>query len=183
MKISTDRTIISRSIASIRRRGANLDKDIWTCAVSCVAHAQEHGDLSLFADLCSAMPKGSRVATLKAWAATFAPIAFAGEKAKIDKTRVRDGEFQSDRSDWDIDGMMGSPWYEYKKGTEMSEFGLDQLRTYLEKVAEGKETKTRTYSDSASGAASLMLQLLDKLSEPAIATQISEEEEETRKAA
>lgn len=164
MKLTTDKAIISAQIKSICNRGASLDLSIWETACNCVAHAQEHGDVTLFGNLVMAMPKGSRVKTLIDWVQTSAPITVELKtgKAGIDKARVKAGEFESDRSDWGMDFLTSSPWYDYKKSPDQVEFDLKALRAYLTKLAEGKR---KNATEGAMDAATACLHALEELTE------------------
>jgi hypothetical protein len=139
---TTDKTRLSAAIASIKRRGNNLDRDIWAAAVGSIGHAQEHGDLSLFSSLLSAMPKGSRVQTLIQWAQHGAPLNVAFNKDKnaykVSVDRKSESFTESDRSDWDLGSLAETPWYEYKKSPEEKIFDLVDLIAMIEKIAEGK---------------------------------------------
>jgi hypothetical protein len=160
---TTDRKRLEANIKSIGRRGANLDRDIWASAVGSIAHAQEHGDLSLFAMLLSAMPKGSRVQTLIAWAQQGAPLTVAYSKDKgtykvsIDKKSDR---FESDRSDWDIAFLSDVEWYAFKKEAEQKVFDLADLIAMVERIAEGKRpNSTEAAMDAATHAYNLLVEL------------------------
>jgi hypothetical protein len=154
---STDRSSIVKGIASVRARGANLDRDIGLVAASAIAHGQIHGDVTLFGDLCAAMPRGSRVKTLIEFVQTCAPIAVKvsdkGFQVSIDKARVKAGEFESDRSDWDIETLKVESWTEFKKGKVESEYTLDHLLAMLDKLATGKKKgATEAAMDAAAEA-------------------------------
>ena len=157
----TDLKKINSKIGSIQKRGRNLDRDIGHCAVDCIAHAQATGDISAFGRLCSAMPNGSRVERLIGWAQQYAPVACAKPdyKASIDKARVREGEFQPDRSDWQIEAMADSDWTEYKPAQKEQEFGLEQLKKLLKTVADGKRKGS---TPEAETAASLLAEFLER---------------------
>lgn len=145
-------------IGSISRRGARLDNDIWQCAYSSLAHAREFSNFSLFQQLLNAMPQGSRVATLISWAKNFSP-------ASVNKTpqgtwKVT-GSKQSDRTEWDLEGMVETPWWSFKPPTEQAVFGLEALSKMLAKVAEGKDTPSRAYRPEAMAIAAQLVTLVE----------------------
>ncbi len=89
MKLITDVKAIDLAIKSIQSRGSKLAKDIHITAVSCLAHIEKHGDITLLNRLMSALPAGWRSNALKAWAEEFGKVnydntqkAFTYDKAK-----------------------------------------------------------------------------------------------------
>ena len=58
---------IKTMIASISKRGNQLDSDIQRTAVSIVEHVNQYHEVSLANNLIGAMPKGSRVNALREW--------------------------------------------------------------------------------------------------------------------
>jgi hypothetical protein len=159
VKFTTVESDLSKSIASIARRGKALDNDIWAAAVGTLALAQKGGNLTLFGDLVNAMPRGSRAQTLIAWAQSCVPVVLVNGKPKIDQIRVKDGEFERDRSDWKIQDLANSPWFEYDKNKtdEKPEYSLDQLVAMLEKLAKGKRPNS---SEAAMDGASVALKAI-----------------------
>ena len=71
---------ITRKITSIRTRGRKLDADIHTTALSCVYHAEQHGDVTLAERLMDSMPNGSRVKSLAVWLEDFFPMSVKKDK-------------------------------------------------------------------------------------------------------
>ena len=156
MEFTTEKDRLVKAINSIRRRGAYLDQAIWSTAVGCVAHAQEHGDVTLFGDLVSAMPNGSRVERLIQWVQYAAPIMLVdGKGAKVDKSRVKSGEFYADRSNWNISFLEENNWVEFKRASQASEFDLVALERQLNNIA--KEKGKREYTAEAVAAAEALL--------------------------
>lgn len=143
IQFSIDKTAIIKGIASISKRGATLDRDIGTLAASAVAHAAIHGDVTLFASLLNAMPKGSRSATLLAWVQSCAPISASYNTAKglwsasIDKKREKQ-EFLGDRANWAVGTLKETHWVSFKKDSGTTEFTEAKLLKMLEQVAKGK---------------------------------------------
>ena len=150
----TDLKLINKKIGSIQKRGQNLDRAIGECAIDAIAHGIEHGDVSAFGRLCSAMPKGSRVERLIGWAMQFAPITCSTPdfKSGIDKARVKGGEFLPDRSDWNLADMIQSDWTDYKPATKEQEFGIEQLKKLLKTVSEGKRKGSTDEVELLAGA-------------------------------
>lgn len=98
-------------IASVKRRGKSLDKDIHITALSLAYHVSQHGDASKLADLCNAMPKGSRVKGLVAWISAHFPaikVSFNKEAGAYKATAKgwKDAEYLLDAAEacpfWDF---------------------------------------------------------------------------------
>ena len=164
---TTDKARLSAAIASISHRGASLDNDIWSAAVGTLAHAQEHGDFSLFSALLSAMPKGARVSALTQWAASEVPVTCAynpQKKAwKVSLNKKSDLYTPGDNTTWGIDVLAETPWYEFKKVPEEKIFDLSDLLAMVEKIAEGKKKGSTEWAmDGAAAAHALLSDLLSE---------------------
>lgn len=159
VKFTVVESDLSKAISSIARRGKALDNDIWAAAVGTLALAQKGGNLTLFGELVNAMPKGSRVQTLIMWAQTAVPVVLVNGTPKVDQVRVKSGEFEKDRSDWRIQDLADSPWFEFEKGKndEKPEYSLDQLVAMLEKLAKGKRPNS---SEAAMDGATVALKAI-----------------------
>jgi hypothetical protein len=94
MKIITEVKAIEASIKSIQTRGKSLAKDIHLVAVSCLAHIEKHGDITLLNRLVTALPSGWRSNAVKAWGEAFGKVNW-DNKAKAfvyDKNKKTDLE-------------------------------------------------------------------------------------------
>lgn len=58
---------IAKRITRIKSVGARLQNEVHVVAVSCLAHARDHGDITLSVRLLDAMPNGQRVKALAYW--------------------------------------------------------------------------------------------------------------------
>lgn len=67
---------------SIKARGAALDVDMHSAAVAALTLSVDHRDANAMKLLLNAMPKGSRRATLAAWAAAFGNLLVSLDKDK-----------------------------------------------------------------------------------------------------
>ena len=107
---------IDKAITSIKTRGANLDKSIWECGVSCLAHASEHGDTTLLDKLLNALPKGSRKVAFVEWVLAHGQVRLLSNKVKAEKVRIKNGAtFILDRErTLDLEGAMQKSWVEFK---------------------------------------------------------------------
>lgn len=89
MKLYTEAKQIELAIKSIQSRGSKLAKDIHVTAVSCLAHIEKHGDITLLNRLIMALPSGWRSNAVKAWSEEFGKVnydnkskAFVYDKSK-----------------------------------------------------------------------------------------------------
>ena len=73
---------IEKLLASIKTRGATLQKDIHIAACSVLAHVGKHGDVRLVSRLLESCPDMTRKNAIKAWFEAFGPVAF-GEKGEV----------------------------------------------------------------------------------------------------
>jgi len=136
----TDETKIRAHIRMVQQKGKGLDALIQVTALNSLAHGQIHGDFSLFGALLKAMPKGSRVASLKDWVLTTFPLIFSKEgKVSIDHGKTRKGEFPVDRAAWDLDALAATNWFDHESDKKELTFTAEQLIAYLAKLAEGKK--------------------------------------------
>lgn len=116
---------ITKAIEGIQRRGRKLDTDIQQAALSCIAHAGQHGDITLCNRLLEALPKGARQRALIEWFLAFGNVAKNDAKGKdqpafvYDKTRTVD-----------VDAGRETPWYEMGKQGDTLEAAFD-LRARL----------------------------------------------------
>ena len=107
---------IDKAITSIKTRGANLDKSIWECGVSCLNHATEHGDTTLLDKLLNALPKGARKVAFTEWVLAHGQVRLLDGKVKAEKVRIKNGgTFILDRERvLDLQGAMSKSWVEFK---------------------------------------------------------------------
>lgn len=65
--VITDTTKLADAIDSVATKGKTLDNLIHRAGVSCMYHAQQHGDVTLAEKLIEAMPRSSRRKGLVVW--------------------------------------------------------------------------------------------------------------------
>jgi len=114
MKIGKTTVIVETAkvkeiIVSIAGRGKRLDADIHKAGVSCMYHAQQHGDVTLMQNLIMALPKSARRKGFCAWVDAHMPVA--------EPTDVKEGTvvLKKDRVDADfaITGAETSPFWAF----------------------------------------------------------------------
>lgn len=127
-----EKAAIEKSIASIGRRGALLDKEIQTTGLAVLAHIEDHREVSLFKKLFDAMPKGSRRNALVAWAIGYGQVAVNMDKA----TKVAQPFLFVKDKTADLKGASEKAWFDFKKEKEPAEafnFGTE-LEAFQKKV-------------------------------------------------
>jgi len=144
IKLITGKDNIIKAIASITKRGAGLDKDIWIAAVSAMAHHNEHGDVTIINGLVSAMPKGSRVNAIRDYILAHGKVSFDSD-TKLFK-HDKDGFF-------DLEGALAVSWVEFKPEPEYKPFDALKLVTALAKrIAAADSDKGDVCSDEQAAA-------------------------------
>lgn len=127
MKIIDKAAEVTKLIESIEGRGKKLDADIHRCAVSCLHHADKHGDVTLMQKLIEAMPKSSRRNAVIAWAIEYGRFA-SDEKGK--------NVVYSKEATTDIEQAIAvTPW-DFKPEPAFKPFDLDKELDRLFKRAE-----------------------------------------------
>lgn len=128
---------IGKAIAGITKRGAKLDADIQHCALSILAHVDQHGNITLVNQLYLGMPKGSRKAALTEWLLKFGKVqANTGDDKKtvpflFDKTRTTN-----------LDGAIESPWYDFKPDP-VPDVSFDYYAMLMAVMAKGEKAASK----------------------------------------
>jgi hypothetical protein len=78
-KLLTGSEAINAAINSIANRGKKLRADIHKAAVSCLAHIEAHGDVTVLSKLDAALPQGANVKRMRAWAEAHGKVVFDDE--------------------------------------------------------------------------------------------------------
>lgn len=97
---------VSKSIASIAKRSKQLTSDIHNVGVQCLAHAREHGDITLIDRLYKALGSANAPEAFKAWVKEYSPITWNGdgEVKLIPSTNKMFKPF-------DLDGANANPYW------------------------------------------------------------------------
>ena len=133
-------TAINTAIASIQTRGKSLEKDIHIAAVSCLNHADLHGDITLATKLVQAVPNSTRKNALRDWFLAHGKFSY-DMKAKgfsYDKTK-----------ETQLEVAITTPFWEFKPEPEYIPFDMKaallQLVAKAEKaVAKGEDVPTES---------------------------------------
>lgn len=97
---------VSKSIASIAKRSKQLTSDIHNVGVQCLAHAREHGDITLIDRLYKALGSANAPEAFKAWVKEYSPVTWNGdgEVKLIPSTNKMFKPF-------DLDGANSNPYW------------------------------------------------------------------------
>ena len=95
---------VTKAIESIARRAKKLDTDIHVTAVSCLHHADKHGDVTLMQNLIKAMGRSQRKNALIGWACAFGKFTpdEAGKNVVFEKDGTTDMTSATEESPWDF---------------------------------------------------------------------------------
>lgn len=126
---------INKAIASIKRRGASLQNDMHKAAVSCLAHADKHGNVTPMRNLLEAVPNAVRKNALRSWAEQF------GKFTWNDTTKTLD--FDKSKSTT-LDAAIAEPFWQWQP--EAAYKPLD-LKTELAKLLKRVDT-ARKHGDA-----------------------------------
>lgn len=127
----------SKLIAKIGRVSNIVQSQIHVAAVSCLAHARDHGDYTLAVRLCDALPRGTRVKALAFWFSNFS-------SGKLSLSAGKAGwqaSLKKDRSDEDFDliGAEATSFADLTNERDPKTMTLEALLKYLERKANDDE--------------------------------------------
>lgn len=134
MPITASAADIDKAIASIKLRGAKLDKDIHSAACASLNHSAKHNDPTLLCRLVNAMPKSARRNSLVVWALKHGNV-MQNDDAK---TRELLPLVYAKGKTADIDAAIAEPFWEMKR---VAEGGTQWVFTdYISNVMKKLET-------------------------------------------
>jgi hypothetical protein len=105
IKIITGADAIGKAIASLAKRGKAFDKDVHIAAMSCLIHADKHGDITLANKLIDALPASQRKNALRDWFLAFGKFNYDQQN----KTFTFNGAVQTQEAE-----AMSTPFWEFK---------------------------------------------------------------------
>lgn len=142
MNIKKDVNAIRADIDTIKTNGAVLDDLIHETAVSCLAHAEAHGDVTLCSRLVQAMPRSSRSKALVHWFTQFGPLHFSKKEQGFVLAKGKNVK------KYDVAGAMETPFYDFTSEREPLPFSIKRLIAMIErKIEKGKEKGEVTQQD------------------------------------
>jgi len=140
--IISDLKVLAAAIVSIKVRGAKLDKDIQTAAMSAVAHFEKCGDVGYINRLYLALGKGARHEAFTAWVTEFGGVMANKGVGKETTPFVKDKNKVPD-----LEGGDAKPWYDCKKSKAPGE--VVDYYSLLLKVVNKKATKHQEVKNGA----------------------------------
>lgn len=130
------------AIKSIAGRGAKFQADVHQCAVSALAHFEQHGDHTLLNKLILALPKSSRTNALVAWALHFGNLATNDDKSTRAKSIVVKAS-EARTTPFDVAACIAAPFWSFKATEGVSPWSFETFEASLVKsltTAYGKAT-------------------------------------------
>lgn len=127
-------TAINAAITSIAKRGKMLERDIHILAVSCMAHCDKHGDITLAQKLVTgvieALPKFAKSHAMIDWFITFGKFKYDDKLKTVvfDKTKTTD-----------LEGAIAKPFWEFRADKAYVPF--DYKKAVLQLVARAERAK------------------------------------------
>lgn len=140
--VFTDAAKLEENIELVGKKGKTLDNLIHRCAVSCLYHAREHGDVRKITALQEAMPRSARGKGLAHWFVEHMPVQLDDDG----KPKVNDnGHYmlKKDRTpeDFTIEEAASMPFWDLTQEKDPAPVGLDVLLKYLNNIAKGGTAK------------------------------------------
>lgn len=133
-KIIEGAKAIDTAIKSIATRGKSLERDIHVAAVSCLMHADQHGDVTLAQKLVDAVPQLARKNALRDWFLAHGKFSYDME-GKVLTYNKKGVTLQED--------AINTPFWEFKPEPEYKPFDMQaavlQLVARAEKAIEKGE--------------------------------------------
>lgn len=170
LKLLTGATAINTAINSIQNRSKKLAQDIHVCAVSCLMHADQHGDITLAARLVQALPDMTRKNALLDWLQAFGKFGWDADAKALtfDKTKKTNKE-----------GACETPFWVFKPETEYKPF---DLKAELARLV-AKATKAAEKGDARDSIPPHMLAVLKQAAATAEAQAPANTDEKAQEAA
>src|SRR5690625_2520776 len=131
MNIIQSAADVRKVIKSIGTRAKKLDKDIHIVAVSCLHHADEHGDVTLMQELITSLGRSQRRNAVIAWAIAYGKFQANENGKNVEYNRA---------NTTDLEGAMNeSPW-EFKPEPAFRPFDIQaELKKLLKRAAKAAE--------------------------------------------
>lgn len=105
-----DSKAIKKSIVALGKASKKMDQRIHDLAVECLAHAAEHGNVTLCGLLVAELGGGVRRQDLITWFGTFGPV-------NINKKTFEAKKDKSSKVAYDVEGATAKPFWELTEDT------------------------------------------------------------------
>ncbi len=131
MRIIEKAKSVRDQIALIKSRAKTLDDQIHIIAVSCLHHADKHGDVTLMQELIDAMGRSQRRNAVIAWACAYGKFDANSKGKNVVYSRVKQT---------DLEGAKGeSPW-DFKPEPAFKTFDVEaELKKLLKRATKAAE--------------------------------------------
>jgi len=144
----TDASKLKTAIDAIQKSGKKLDESIHLCAVSCLAHAESHGDVTLATRLVHALPKHSRRKALMYWFTQFGPLNYSEKENQFKVSKSKEVKA------YEVEKASETPFWDFTPEKNVEPFSVNAVLKYIErrfnrakKEGELKETDLANFKD------------------------------------
>lgn len=122
---------VRNQIALVKTRAKKLDDQVHTIAVSCLYHADQHGDVTLMQELIESMGRSQRRNAVIAWASAYGKFQ-PNEKGKnVDYCRANATDLESAKNE--------SPW-DFKPEQPFKAFDMEsELKKLLKRAGKAAD--------------------------------------------
>lgn len=126
-KVLNGAEAIGAAIKSISTRGKTLERDIHVAAVSCLAHADKHGDITLAQKLVDAIPTLARKNALRDWFLAHGKFSYDMQNKALTFDK---------KAKTQLEASIATPFWEFKPEAEYKPFNMEAAIVSLVKRAE-----------------------------------------------
>lgn len=142
LKLYEGAAAINKAIDGVIAKGKAWQTEVHKCALSCINHAQKHGDITLMQRLIDGMPGASRKNALILWATFFGPFLLDEETSKLKHRK---------RVSIDLIAAAAEPFWEFTVEPTLKPFDLakaldrviTEFRKHQVKPVDGEVLDTR----------------------------------------
>lgn len=117
MEMMTTKQVATR-IASIETNKNKLRESIQECALSCVAHAIQHGDVTLATRLVHACEKAVDLHALVGWFTLYGPMRWSKETNAFKLSAAKAKELRVTFDFAEFVASVTEPWYDFAKAAK-----------------------------------------------------------------
>ena len=140
---------VRAQIELVKTRSKKLDDQVWTVAVSCLFHADKHGDVTLMQELINAMGRSQRRNAVIAWASAYGKFQPDAKGKNVVYCRANPTDLEGAKNE--------SPW-DFKPEQPFKPFDIEtELKKLVKKAAKAaKDNRNNVSADMVGKLAALM---------------------------
>lgn len=112
---------VNARIDAFQKSGKELDTEVHILAVSCLFHAEKHGDNTLATRLVHAMPGAGRTKALIYWFTVFGALKWSKDDKGVEKF------LKDDKRTYRLEEAENTPFYSYTKEKNPKPFSLEDI--------------------------------------------------------